>query len=233
MILDEIGPTLETIIKMEERKDKIAKTPGKGKGRVGLPRGVKSTPTKAPLKTTRSQRLVKELPLKRAREEAEGDTERDERELPTPKRVRVDSSTRSEFSVIEESDLAEAPSSSEAEVESIVQTLGIGRGNATTIADLPDEGTEGDGGMDGMEVDEPIIPLKRKALARQEWGRRISKPEPESSREEAVEEMDWPTLAAYRRRLMEKRSQDRDTTELSRARSRPVFPDRKIWEVAV
>ena len=208
---------------MEERKDKIAKTPGKGKGRVGLPRGVKSTPTKAPLKTARSQELVKELPLKRPREEAEGDTERDERALPTPKRARVDSSTRSEASVIAESDLAEGSPSSEAEVDSIVQ-VPVGRRKASTIANLPDEGAEVDGGMDGMEVDEPIIPMKRKALARR---RRISKPSP------AVEEMDWSALSAYRRRLMEARSKDRDTTELSRPRSRPVFPDRQFWEVAV
>lgn len=209
---------------MEERKDKIAKTPGKGKGRVGLPRGVESTPTKAPLKTARSQRLVKESPLKRSREEAEGDTERDERVLPTPKRVRVDPSTRSEISVIEESDLAEAPPSSEAEVESIVQ-IRFGRGNASTIADLPGGDAEGDGGMDGVEVDEPIIPLKRRALAQR---RRLSKPEP------AVEEMDWSALSAYRRRLMEARSsKGRDTTEFSRARSRPVFADRRFWEVAV
>ena len=226
---------------MEERKDKIAKTPGKGKGRVGLPRGVKSTPSKAPLKTTRSQRVVKESPLKRLREETEGDAETDERVQPTPKRMRVDSSTRSESSVIEESDLAEAPPSSEAEVENIVQ-IRTGRGNAsTTVVDLADEDGEGDGGMDAMEVDEPIIPLKRKALTRtrQGRGRHISKPESrprrsvEAVRGEAVEEMDWPRLASYRRRLIEARSKDRDTTELSRARTRPVFPDRKYWGVAV
>lgn len=233
-ILDEIGPTFETIVEMEKRKDKIAKTPGKGKGRVGLPRGVKSMPTIPPLKTTRSQRVVKELPLKRPREEAE---ETDDRVLPTPKRMKVDSSTRSESSVIEESDLVEAPpSSSEAEVENIVQ-IRIGRGNA----DLGDEGGEGNGDMDAMEVDEPIIPLKRKALTRtrQERSRGISKPERrprrlvEAVRGEGVEEMDWPRLAGYRRRLIEARSKERDMTELSRARTRPVFADRKYWEVAV
>jgi hypothetical protein len=212
---------------MEERKNRIAQTPGKGKGRAGLPLGVKSTPSKTPMRTTRSERLMKDSPLKRPREEAKDDTEMDDKVLPTPKRVRVDSSTRSEFSVIEESDIAATRPSSVAEVESIVQSplFGISRSNASTIADLADEATE------AMEVDWPIFPLKRKALGQQERSRHRSKPEPEPARNEvevleAVEEMDWPALAAYRRRLIEARSKGRDMTELSRARWRPVFPDR-------
>ena len=222
---------------MEERKNKIAQTPGKGKGRVGLPLGVKSTPSKTPLKTTRSERLMKDLPHKRPREKAEDDLEIDDRVLPTPKRARVDSSTRSEFSVIEESDIAATRPSSWADVESIVQTplSEIGRSNASTIVDIRDEGMDA---MDAMEVDEPIIPLKRKAITQQEWSRRRSKPEPEPRHEvgvleEKVEGMDWLALATYRRRWMDARSKNRDMTELSRARWRPVFPDRTFWEVAV
>ena len=229
IILNGIGPTFGTIIEMEERKSKIAQTPGKGKGkgRVGLPLGVKSTPSKTPLRTARSQGLVKESSLKRPREAVEMDN----RALRTPKRMRVDLTTRSETSVVEESDIAEAPPSSKAEVESIEFPL-IGRGDPSTIADLPDEDAEEDGGMDAMEVDKPIIRSKRMVLAQQEWGRRRSKPESRRGGLEEVEEMDWPTLAAHRRRLMKARSRGRDTTELSRVRWRPVFPDRKFWEVA-
>lgn len=228
IILDRIGPTFHTIIEMEDRKNKIAQTPGKGKGRVGLPLGVKRTPSKTPLKTTRSQGLVKELPLKRPREGASDDNEIGDSVLPMPKRVRVDSSTRSELSVIEESDIAEAPPSSKAEVESIVQfpLFGIGRGNSSAPSDLSDEGAEEGGGMDGMEVDEPIIRVKRMALGR-------LRQEVEVLEEEEVEEMGWPVLAAYRRRLTEASSKDRDMTEHSRARWRPVFADRTFWEVAV
>lgn len=230
-ILDEIGPTFHTIINMEDRKNKIAQTSGKGKGRVGLPLGVKRTPSKTPLKTTRSQGLVKELPLKRPREGASDDTEIGDSVLPTPKRVRVDPSTRSELSVIGESDIAEDPPSSEAEVESIVQfpSFGIGRGSSSAPSDLPDEGADEGGSMDGMEMDEPIIPLKRKALAGLRQGVEVL----EEEEVEEVEEMDWPVLAAYRRRLTEASSKDRDMTEHSRARWRPVFTDRTFWEVAV
>ena len=226
-MLDGIEPTFKTIIGGEERQSKVAQTPSKGKGRVALSLGVKSTPGKTPLRKTRN---VKESPLKRPREETE---DKAKMEDSVPKRVRIDSSIGSETSVVEESDFAEAVPSSEAEVESIVRfhLFGIGRGNASTIADLPDEDAEGDGSTDAMEVDEPITPSKRRVFAQQERNRPRSK-KPEELLED-VEEMDWPTLAAYRKRLIDARSKGRDTTELSRARWRPVFPDRKSWgEVA-
>lgn len=231
-ILDAIEPTFETIIEVEERKNRVTQTPSKGKGRAGLTLGVKSTPSKAPLRKTESQALMRESPLKRRREDAEDKAEMEERVLPTPKRVRIDFSLGSESSVIEESDIADAPPSSEAEVESMVQFpfFKIGRGNASIIGDLPDEDAEEDGGVDAMEVDEPITPSKRKVLAQQERSLLESKPETRREVLEDVEEMDWSTLAAYRKRLIGVRSNGRDMTELSRARWRPVFADRDFWE---
>lgn len=217
---------------MEERKNKIAQTPSKGKGRVALPLGVKSTPSKTPLKKAESRALVKESPLKRRREDAEDKAEMEERVLPTPKRVRIDSSIGSESSVIEESDIADAPPSSEADVESMVRFpfFEIGHGNASIIADLPDEDGEEGGSMDAMEVDELVTPSKRKVLAQQERSSPKSQLEPRREVLEDVEEMDWSTLAAYRMRLVGARSNGRDMTELSRARWRPVFPDREFWD---
>jgi hypothetical protein len=217
-VLDAIEPTFKTIIEMEERKDKVAQTPSKGKGRRALPLGVKSTPSKTSLRKMSSQRLVEGSPLKRPREES---VEFEEKVLPTPKRVRVDPSIGSQFSVVEESDIGDAPPSSEAEVESIVRypAFGNGRGNAPTITDLPDEDAEGDEGMDAMEMDEPFRPSKRQVPSQLEED------------VEDVEKMDWPTLAAYRKRLIAARSTGRDRTELSRPRWRPVFADREYWGV--
>lgn len=231
-ILDAIGPTFETIIDVEERKKKVTQTPSKGKGRMALALGVNSAPNKTPLKKTESQVLLQKSSLKRRREDAEDKTEMEERVLPTPKRVRIDPSMRSESSVIEESDIADAPPSSEAEVESVVRfpSFNIGRSNASIIADLPDEDAEEDASMDAMEVDEPITPSKRKVPAQQEKKPLKSKPEPRREVLEDVEEMDWSTLAAYRKRLIGRRSDGRDMTELSRARWRPVFPDREFWD---
>ena len=232
-MIDGIETTFKTIIEMEERKSKAIQTPRKGKGRVALHRGVKSTPSKMPLKKMSSQGLVKESPLKRPREEAEDTNETEVRVLPTPKRVRIDSSIRSEIWVIEESEVGDAPPTSEAEVECVVQfpLFGTGGSNASTIADLPDEDAEEDKDMDAMEVDEPIAPSKRTVLAQaQETSRRRSKPQPKREVLEDVEGMDWPTLAAYRKRLIDARSQNRDTTVLSRERWRPVFPDREFWD---
>jgi hypothetical protein len=232
-ILDGIGPTFKTIIEVEERRNKVAQTPRRGQSRVALPLGAKSTPGKTPLKKTRSQGLVKVSPLKRPREEVEDTIEVEDRALPTPKRARLDSLIGSEISVIEESDFAEGLPSSETEVESILRStgllIGIGRGNASTIEDLPDENAEEDGGMDAMEVDEAITRSRIWVGAQQESGRLRSKPEP-SEVPEDVQGMDWPTLAAYRKQLIDARRNERDTTELSRARWRPVFADREFWD---
>lgn len=234
--LDGIGPTFNTIIEVEERRNKVAQTPRRGQTRVVWPLGVKSTPSKTPLKKTRSQGLVKESPLKRPREEVEDTIEVEDRVLPTPKRARLDSLMGSEISVIEESDVAEALPSSETEVESILRStgllIGIDRGNAATIEDLPDEDAEENGGMDAMEVDEAITRSRRwvGAQQQQESSRLRSKPEPRREVPDDVEGMDWPTLAAYRKQLIDARRNERDTTELSRARWRPVFADREFWD---